>query len=58
MAVSEQKCVLVLDETSITPKYAYDVSSGHLIGNTTLPGQNTVTSANHALVFMVAGKYK
>lgn len=56
MTPTERNCVLVLDEMSITPKYEYDISSGNLIGSTTLPGQKAVKSANHALVFMVAGK--
>lgn len=49
----ERLCCLTLDEMSLTQKVEYDVTSGHLVGDVTLPRH--CGSADHALVFMLGG---
>lgn len=53
MNSKERRCVLTVDEMSITP-LDFDKSSGTIIGEVTLPGHQG--KATHALVFMLAGK--
>ena len=56
MTKEERVCVLLLDEMSISPKFEYDISTGAIVGSPSLPGSPQNSAANHALVFMVAGK--
>ena len=49
----ERLCCLTLDEMSLTQKVEYDISSGELVGDVTLPRH--FGSADHALVFMLGG---
>lgn len=49
----ERDCALTLDEMSITPSVEYDVRTGRLMGEVTLPGHSG--KATHAMVFMLSG---
>lgn len=50
---SERDCVLLLDEMSITPRVEFNMSTGSMLGEVTLPGHRG--RATHALVFMLSG---
>src|SRR5688572_8957393 len=49
----ERDCALTLDEMSITPSVEYDIRTGRLMGEVTLPGHSG--KATHAMVFMLSG---
>lgn len=53
MVEDEKKCVLTLDEMSLSVGYNYDAKSGRCYGDVTLPDHDG--PATHALVFMLGG---
>ncbi|PIK41368.1 hypothetical protein BSL78_21778 [Apostichopus japonicus] len=53
MRPEERICSLTLDEMALSTSIEYDVSSGRLLGDVTLPDHSG--TATHALVFMIGG---
>ena len=53
MNEKERDCALTLDEMSISMSVDYDIQTGQLLGDVTLPGHSG--KASHAMVFMLAG---
>lgn len=53
MRPEERICSLTLDEMALSTSVEYDVSSGRLLGDVTLPDHSG--TATHALVFMIGG---
>ena len=51
MKKEERLCCLTLDEMSLTPKVEYDITSGNLVGNVTLP--QLYGERDHALGFIL-----
>lgn len=53
MQEKERDCSLTIDEMSISPSTEYDMRTGRIMGEVTLPGHSG--RATHAMVFMLAG---
>jgi hypothetical protein len=55
LSEKERDSVLVLDEMALAERVEFDIASGSMMGNVSLPKHTG--KANHALVFMLVGQY-
>jgi Transposase protein len=53
MKVEKRECCLILDEMLITASVEFDIPTGGIMGDVTLPGHSG--AATHGLVFMLGG---